>query len=369
MPLAKREALLVIFALLLIGLAISSPSEIPHYLKFIDRHTILMLTGLVVVTTGVAESNFLHRITKRFVRRISSERILALKLVTLTLILSAFLTNDITLFIVIPLTLTLQTLMKNDIEKLIIFEAIAANVGSAFTPIGNPQNIYLFHLMKVSFLKFARAMLPMETVLIITLLLFVFLSFSSSKQIIPSSENKNTEKENQLLFYTSIILLFAYILAINANKIFFLYFTALIVVLYFILFTRVIAKTDWGLIVLFCIMFIDFGVVAKFPQVYRLVQLVRIENVKNLFLFSAGSSQIISNVPASIFITHFSKNYRIIAYGVNIGGNGFIIGSLANIIALRLSKKKLLLLFHKYSIPFLLITAGAMLTMLSIFSF
>ena len=369
MPFVKREALLVIFAILLIGLAIAAPSEIPRYLQFIDWHTILMLSGLIVITTGVAESNFLRRITKRFVRKTSSERMLALKLVTLTLILSAFLTNDISLFIIVPLTLTLQTLIKNDIGKFIIFEAIAANTGSALTPIGNPQNIYLFHLMKTSFLKFTLAMLPMESVLIITLLLFVLLSFSLSKQIIPSSENKNTEKENRLLFYTSITLLFAYILAINENKIFLLYFTVLIIVLYLILFSRVIAKADWGLIVLFCIMFIDFGVIAKFPQIYNLVQLMHIENIKNLFLLSVGSSQVISNVPASIFITHFSKNYRIIAYGVNIGGNGFIVGSLANIIALRLSKKKLLFLFHKYSIPFLLITTSAMLAILSVFSF
>ncbi len=371
-PFVKKEALLVIFTLLLIGLAIITPSEIPHYIRFIDWHTILMLTGLIVITTGVAESKFLRRITKRFVSKTSSERMLALKLVTLTLILSAFLTNDISLFIVVPLTLTLQTLIKNDIGKLIIFEAIAANTGSALTPIGNPQNIYLFRLMKVSFPKFVQTMIPMEVILIVILLLFVLIIFSGSKQIIPfadNSFNKNTKKENKFLFYTSTVFLFAYILTINANKIFLLYFTVIIVILYLVLFTRVIVKTDWGLIVLFCIMFIDFGIIAKFPQIYRLVQLSHIESIKNLFLLSVGSSQIMSNVPASIFITHFSKNYRIIAYGVNIGGNGFIVGSLANIIALRLSKKKIFLLFHKYSIPFLLITAGIMLAILSIFSF
>ncbi len=369
MPLVKREGLLVIFTLLLIGLAITAPSEIPHYSQFIDWHTILMLTGLIVITTGVAESNFLRRITKQFVRKTSSERMLAVKLVTLTLILSAFLTNDISLFIVVPLTLTLQTLIKNDIGKLIIFEAIAANAGSALTPIGNPQNIYLFRLMKVSFPKFVQTMMPMEVILIVVLLLFVLLSFSESKQIIPFSDNKSIENEDKFLFYTSIVLLFAYILSINIKGSFFVYFTASIVILYFVLFTRVIAKTDWGLIVLFCIMFIDFGIIAKFPQIYRLVQLVHIESIRNLFLLSVGSSQIMSNVPASIFITHFSKNYRIIAYGVNIGGNGFIVGSLANIIALRLSKKKIFLLFHKYSIPFLLITAGIMLAILLMFSF
>jgi len=365
----KREELLVIFTVLLIVLAVITPSEIPHYLQFIDWHTILMLTGLIVITTGIAESNFLYRITKQFIKRTSSERMLALKLVTLTLILSAFLTNDISLFIIVPLTLTLQTLIKNDIGKLVIFEAIAANTGSALTPIGNPQNIYLFHLMNTSFLKFIQTMLPMEAVLITVLIIFTILSFSGKAQIIPSQNNNSSKSENQLLFYISILLLLAYILSMNGSKTLLLYFTVSIVILYLILFTRVIVKTDWSLIVLFCIMFIDFGIVAKNPQLYNLVQLIHIENIKNLFLFSIGSSQIMSNVPASIFVTHYSTNYKIIAYGVNIGGNGFIISSLANIIALRLSKKKLFLLFHKFSIPFLLITAGIMLVFLSIFSF
>ena len=103
-------------------------------------------------------------------------------------------------------------------------------------------------------------------------------------------------------------------------------------------------------------MFIDFGLLSKVGFVKEFINQIDM-NFYNVLNFSIILSQIISNVPAAIFMSNFSHNYTAIAYGVDIGGNGLLIGSLANIIALRfLNSKKAYLDFHKYSIPFISIS-------------
>ncbi len=363
----RDEFLLAAFSIVLVALMIYSPADVYKYPQFIDWHTIFMLIGLIIITTGIAQSNLLNRLSFRMILKTRSEMLLALKLITLTLVLSAFVTNDISLFIVIPITMSLQKFIKDDLGKLIIFEAIAANIGSALTPIGNPQNIYLFHLMHISFLKFIGIMLPMEVVLLSVL--FIFIPFIFTKRIISLRGNNGESmvNENKKLFYVSLSFLIVYILVLNVEKPIFIGSTAIIFVVYLLFFPDVIKKTDWWLIVLFCVMFIDFGMIVHVSFIQRFVAGLVLSNKGNLFLFSAGSSQIISNVPASIFVSHFSHNYKIIAYGVNIGGNGIIIGSLANIIAIRLSKRNLIAEFHKYSIPFFLITTFTMFALLKFF--
>ena len=118
-------------------------------------------------------------------------------------------------------------------------------------------------------------------------------------------------------------------------------------------------KTDWLLLLIFIIIFIDFHIIATIPFMVKYVHTLNLHSSKNVFLLSVVTSQLISNVPASVFVSKFSHNWLAISYGVNVGGNGLAIGSLANIIALRMANgKKMWLKFHKYSIVFFLITLG-----------
>ncbi len=126
---------------------------------------------------------------------------------------------------------------------------------------------------------------------------------------------------------------------------------------YIISFRNVLKKVNWSLIILFILMFIDLRLVAQIPAVTNFFTLIGINRPENLFITSILSSQVISNVPAAVLLTEYSRNWLIIAYGVNVGGNGIVIGSLANIIALRFIKdKKIWVTFHVYSIVFLLFT-------------
>ncbi len=348
--------MLILFLLLLVILSLLYPHNIINYPHFIDWRTIMALTGLLVITTGLKESGYFNFITKRMLKRFHDERTLSLFLVLFSALLSAFITNDITLFIVIPLTFSIQSVIKNDISKLIIFEAIAVNVGSALTPIGNPQNLYLWHRWNISFLYFIFKMSPLVIIQLVLLLIFIWIVFPREK--IRNSNDKNVEKYKKPLLWSSIILMFVYIVSIELKL---TYIVLIIIILfYFLTYRKILLKVDWLLILLFMIIFIDFHIVSNIPIISRIVRSVMESNsAGKVFSLSILTSQLISNVPASVFISKFTNNWFAISYGVNIGGNGLVIGSIANIIALRMSNSKNIWInFHKFSVPFLLVTSA-----------
>jgi len=147
----------------------------------VDWKTILTLSGLLLITTGIKESGLFHLLACRISRKIDNERLLAVFFVSLAAILSVFLTNDIALFIVVPVTLTLQRITERDYGKMIIFEAMAVNAGSSLVPIGNPQNVYLWHQWGISFHGFVWEMIPLVSVMFVGLLGMTFLCFPPKK--------------------------------------------------------------------------------------------------------------------------------------------------------------------------------------------
>jgi len=131
----------------------------------------------------------------------------------------------------------------------------------------------------------------------------------------------------------------------------------LIFIYYLFASKKAILKTDWGLIILFIVIFIDLHLLYQLNIVQHIFVLLNLQNSHMLFLYGALLPQLISNVPAAILLAKYSTNYKIIAYAVNIGGNGLLIGSFANLIALRfVDNHAKYWLFHKYSIPYFLIT-------------
>ncbi|OQX52036.1 MAG: hypothetical protein B5M53_09600 [Candidatus Cloacimonas sp. 4484_209] len=357
----KKEAFLSISLFLLVILAISYPYKITNYPSFVDWRTIIALTGLLVITTGLKESKYFYAFSRKVLKRLKSERSLSIFLILLSVLLSTFLTNDVTLFAVIPLTVSIQNLVKNDISKLVIFEVIGVNVGSALTPIGNPQNLFLWHKWGVSFMAFIIKMFPLVAILLTTLLICVWIVFPNKK--IKFSEEVNGDKtQKKVLFIFSIVMLIVYIISLEVNRAYLILLPVFI--FYFLFYRRVLLKTDWLLLLLFIVIFIDFHVISTIPVISEGVNTLNLHSGDKVFLFSTISSQLISNVPASVFVSKFSHNWSAITYGVNVGGNGLAISSLANIIALRMiGSKKIWLTFHKYSIVYFLITGGVVYTL------
>lgn len=129
----------------------------------IEPHTLGALAGLMILSRGLEDSGYLLRTGRHLLQRVGGERRLAATLVVFAAALSAVVTNDVALFIVVPLTLGLRTAAHLPIGRLIIFEALAVNAGSALSPVGNPQNLYLWQMSGHGFIDFTLAMLPLAS--------------------------------------------------------------------------------------------------------------------------------------------------------------------------------------------------------------
>ena len=352
MKLIKKEWLFFIFLSLFFPLFFYLKPSFKEIYNSIDWKTIRALVSLILITTALKLSNIFDYFATQTIQKFKTERDLSIIFILLSIVLSMFLTNDITLFILVPLTLAFSSQMKNDLTKLVIFEAIAVNVGSELTPFGNPQNIFLFRQMDISIINFIEKMSIIFLPKFLLLLIFILLFFSNKKLKI---HLKEPQKIDKFLFVSSFILFILFIIALEHSFVKY----ALIIIISFYLFSnykKVFLKFDYFLILTFIIMFIDFNLLSNIEFIQKIFTKIDM-NFFNTLNISIILSQFISNVPAAIFISHFSKNYTAIAYGVDIGGNGLLISSLANIIALRfLKNKKAYIEFHKYSIPFFLIS-------------
>ncbi len=350
-----EETVLFVLIVLFIFLTAFMPGYIPEYPVFIDWRTIITLLALIITANGIKDSGYLENISGRILLKIHDERTLAFFLVFLSVILSTFLTNDITLFITVPLTLCMQSILKKNLVKIVIFEALGVNAGSSLTPIGNPQNIFLWNKWGISFSGFMCRMAPVVLLMIAVLAVFIYFGFKANRLRIDEDSVKPAINKNIGLLSISIMALFLICLQFKME----IYAIPVIALIYLIFHRKVFLELDWLLIITFVFMFVDFSMVSRIPFIRSVLSGIDLSNNTNVFILSALISQIMSNVPAAIFMAKFTSNWKAITLGVDIAGNGIIIGSLANIIALRLIKtkdKRIWLDFHGYSVPYFLLT-------------
>ncbi len=353
----RRDLVLLLLVALFVALTVTRPggvTGIAHIYRLVDWTTIASLAGIITVTTGIKESGLFEGAAGWALDRLASERSLALFLVSLTAVSSAFLTNDITLVIVVPFTLSLQGLLQNDIKKVVIFEGIAANVGSALTPIGNPQNMVLWRDWGISFLAFVWHMVPLALVSMPTLLLFAALVFRG--RALHTRQADGIRYDRRLAIW-SLGLLLGCVMAFEVGAS--VYVLPAILLAYVALDREVLGRVDWSIIFILTLMFVDFRILSEIEWISRWVWALDLGRARGVFISSIWLSQAISNVPTAIFLSRFSHNWRAILYGVNVGGNGLATASLANLIALRMvPDRRIWVEFHRYSLIYLLITAA-----------
>lgn len=352
----RRDYVLWVLVCGLIGLTAIAPGKIASYPQLVDWPTIQTLLGLLILTTSIELCGGLLKVAGRIATHIHNERILALFLTALSVVLAMVLTNDIALFVVVPLTLNLGRIMVLPLRRLVIFEALAVNCGSLLTPIGNPQNIFLWQHSGVSLIAFIWNMLPLFLFCAVALASFTFAAFRPVPLDMHASQ-PSTQLDRRLLLIAVLLYLPFLVLAD-------MHYTALALALVAVVFLisapRLLCRIDWPLMVVFVLMFIDLRLLAQQPWIQHTVSFLNLHQPSGLFASGALLSQAISNVPASILLAGYSADWRALAWGVNVGGYGLVIGSLANIIALRVGHQRgSLLAFHAWSIPFFLIS-GAM---------
>lgn len=348
-----RFFLILLAALCVLGVV--APMPIRGYPQLVDWSTIAALTGLLLLTKGLELSGAMRLAGQRLIALMASERAAALSLVIAAALLSTVLTNDVALFVVVPLTLGVCRATGMRSTRLIVFEALAVNTGSALTPIGNPQNLFIWQFSHVSFGQFTLHMLPL--VLSTMLVLLIVTACAFGPRAITAAAAPAPVALDRRLLTVSLALYLPFLVAADLH---YQHWAVLLVLLMFgALRPRVLAQLDWGLLLVFVLMFVDLRLFAGLDAVRGAMHGLGLEQPKHLYLAGIGVSQIISNVPAAIALAEYSHDWRVIAYGVNIGGFGVMVGSLANLIALRMSGDgKAWITFHLFAAPFLVVAAA-----------
>ncbi|EDT03900.1 Citrate transporter [Burkholderia ambifaria IOP40-10] len=350
-----KEPVLSVLALALIILQWLHPQPITALAERVDWQTVATLAGLLMLTKALELSGCLMWLAHRIVHHVHSERGLAMLLVVFAAALAMWLTNDVALFVVVPLMVSLRTLTPLPFRRLVIVVALAVNAGSVATPLGNPQNLFLWQLSGMSFGRFVVTLGPLALALMALLLVLTACAFrakpldlSGDVEVVP------VQRMHALL---AAVLFGAFVLLADAHH----PVPGLIAVVIALLVARrdAVLKIDWLLLLIFVLMFVVLRSAAALPVVHDAIARTHLDSPLRVFAAGVVLSQGISNVPAAILLSEFTHDWRALAFGVSVGGFGFAISSLANLIAVRLAKEpRMWLPFHLVSIPFAIASAA-----------
>ena len=351
----KSEWLLLVFGVLTVALAVLDPQPLGDYRRWLQLPTLAGLMGLLIAIQGIRDSGLVQRAAMLVAARAHSMRGLGLLLVSATALLSMVLTNDVSLFLIVPLTVAIGGMSNLPVLRMVVLEALAVNAGSTLSPIGNPQNLLLWQHAKLPFLHFVVAMLPTAAVMFALLLplTWLWLPRDSVELTVGDLDGQTTSKQLGIwstLGLIGMVVLMQYEQAPLA--------AVFLIVLFALLARASLARIDWLLLVTFAAIFLGLGHLAELPLVKHGLDQLDFKQPLTVFISGILASQLISNVPATVLLLDRTPDAIALAVAVNVGGFGLAIGSLANLIALRLAKQPHgLRLLHLVSIPFLLVSA------------
>lgn len=351
----SQEWLLLLFAALTVVLAVADPQPASRYLHWMQLPTLAGLLGLLVAIQGIRDSQLVQRLAARLLMHTHSVRTLGVLLVGLGALLSMLLTNDVSLFLVVPLTLAAGELSNLPIRRMVVLEALAVNAGSTLSPIGNPQNLLLWQHAHVSFAGFARTMLPAAAVMLGLLFVLAWL-WLPRERVAMTGDALDHEAISRPLALGSILALAGMVLAMEYGRA--PLGALLLTMLYLLLARSSLRHVDGWLLLTFAAIFLGLGHASDLPWVQHAMAQLDFHEPVTLYASGIVASQAISNVPATVLLLGHAPDPLALAVAVNVGGFGLAIGSMANLIALRLARQPHgWRLFHAVSIPFLLVCA------------
>jgi Na+/H+ antiporter NhaD/arsenite permease-like protein len=351
----KAEWLLLAFTLLALALAVADPQPAAAWRRWLQVPTLAGLGGLLIAIQGIRDSALVQHAAALLAARTHSLRTLGLLLVTAAALLSMVLTNDVSLFVVVPLTVAIGGLSNLPVLRMVVLEALAVNAGSTLSPIGNPQNLLLWQHGRLSFPAFAWAMLPAAAVMFAMVAALAWFWLPRGKVAL-APEALDRQAVAGPLAALSLAMLVAMVLAMEYGHA--LPGAGLLLLVFALASPRSLARVDWLLLLTFAAIFVGLGHLAELPQVRAALDRLDLGRPLTLYLAGILASQAISNVPATVLLLERAPDPIALAVSVNVGGFGLAIGSLANLIALRLARQPQgLRALHAVSVPFLLVCA------------
>ena len=332
MEIAKIKAFLaretVLCVALFLGCA-SSFLRLPSY-RDVDWGVLSILSALMLVVAGLKSIKFLDYIAIRMVNSCRSQKQLILVLVGITFFASMLVTNDVALLTFVPLTLVIGKQLRLDVAQIIIIQTLAANLGSMFTPMGNPQNLFLYaHYAYTPWNFFKLLLIP---TLLAVVYLLMLIDRRRNQALSLELNNISPPKQKFLLLYGGLLLLNIGAVLHLIDKYFSLGLTCAVI---FLVQRKLFRQIDFSLLMTFIGFFVFIANISQTGWVHLLQQSV-LGTATGTYLVALISSQFISNVPAAMLLAGLTQEADALLLGVNIGGLGTLIASMASVISYKL---------------------------------
>lgn len=331
---AKKETVLFAAVLLAFGSMVCVPPDM-QYLSYIDYRVLALLFCLMTVMEGFKSTGFFAAVAGKLLEKVKTFRQLYLVLVFLCFFTSMWITNDVALLTFVPFTVLVlrMTGLEQEMIPVIVLQTIAANLGSMTTPVGNPQNLYLYSISGMGIGAFLQIMglLTLISAGLIFLICLIHKDFPIRQGML-GKEIVGVRKagENQVLAVLFFISLLSVFRILSWQLLLLIVLVSCMGIKAFCKEKYLPLEADFGLLLTFVAFFIFIGNMGRICAVREVLS--QVLNGREL-LISFLCSQMISNVPAAILLSGFTQEYRGLLQGVNIGGLGTLIASLASLIS------------------------------------
>lgn len=325
----RREAVLCIALVCAAASCFFVPPS-AEYLSYIDARVLALLFCLIAAVAGLSKAGLMRRLSSALLARAKDGRHLALLLSLSCFFLAMFVTNDVSLITFVPLTVMIlqQAGLADLMIPVVTLETIAANLGSALTPVGNPQNLYLYTAYSLSPGVFFSITVPLCAVSLFLLLLFLLTIPRKPFAVSTADAQEYSPLHGRELVLHGVLFVLCLLAVFSVLSWQILLGVVLAALL---LFDReIFRRVDYALLLTFVCFFIFSGNLSRIPAVRELLTNLM---EKSAFFASLLSSQIISNVPAALLLRPFTDNAAAMILGTDVGGLGTLVASLASLIS------------------------------------
>lgn len=362
----KDEPFFLITLTATIVLAIFSK---PHATA-IHWSVISILFAQMLVCAAFEECALLTSLAGWIVSVFGTPKKLGLAMVLFTGVLAMFITNDIALLTVVPVTISIAKITGRGPHILVVLETISANLFSAMTPFGNPQNLYLYTYFNIPVTEFFHIMLPFGLLGVILLVVSVPLLCRGGCY---EAQKTPFVTKNPRLLAGALLVFLVNILSV-LRVVDYRIALGLAFLVFLVLAPRLFKAADYVLLLTFVLFFLFTDALTSLPAVQGFFGSLLSSETSVLFT-SVTLSQLISNVPAAVVLSSFTEHYRALLFGVSAGGLGTLIASLASLISYKLyiktfqtEKQVYLKVFYVSNLAFLVVMVGAIAVILRMFS-
>lgn len=368
----KKETVLSIAVVLAVISVFFVPPD-REYISYIDFRTLAILFCLMSIVAGLRNIDVFDKLAERLLAKVHGIGGVTVILVCLCFFMSMFITNDVSLITFVPFAIIIMKKLNPDTDskwmlKVIVMQTIAANLGSMLTPLGNPQNLYLYGKAGIGIAEFLKIMLPYTVCAFALLMAWIGLAsmvrkrklshdgkteIKQNKGLDSAEDKASTKRQKDSLdasgskwekkdagwiekFTAYLILFVISLLAVSHILPYGVPFA--LVFLYLLLRDRkILTQVDYSLLCIFIALFIFIGNLGRIPAFSQLLSDIL---TGREVATSVIASQVMSNVPAAILLSGFTDHIRELVIGTNLGGLGTLIASMASLISFKYVAKE-----------------------------